>query len=94
MADMSQGQSGQEDRGIVPQRLGGGIHLVVKPGVTAKSVHAALDEIFKLSGCVACGFQGIDDLSIRVVNPEAQRTLGHIEGIQSVSITQRGIQGG
>ena len=38
------------------------VRLNPRPGTTidAKSVHAALDQIFRLNGCLACGLLGID----------------------------------
>ncbi len=44
---------------------------------TAKSIHLAIDEIFKLNGCVACGLGGID-LRLRigeVINPRFQENI-------------------
>jgi hypothetical protein len=68
---------------------GRSIHLAVKGGVQAKAVHAALDRIFELVGCVACGFNGILDLRINVVNPASDRFSK--EGILGASGNLRGL---
>ena len=38
------------------------VRLSTSPGskITAKQVHAAMDQIFRLNGCLACGLLGID----------------------------------
>jgi hypothetical protein len=44
-------------------RLNGNlVRLTASPGskITAPQVHAALEQIFKLNGCLACGLLGID----------------------------------
>ena len=61
--------------------IGSYLTLAVKPGVSAKSVHAALDRIFELAGCTACGFNGIIDLKINVINPRISQQLEGIVGV-------------
>jgi len=61
--------------------VGSSLTLAVKPGVSAKSVHAALDRIFELVGCTACGFNGILDLKINVINPRISQQLDGIIGV-------------
>ena len=60
---------------------GKSIHLAVRNGVSAKSVHAALDRIFELAGCTACGFNGILDLRINVINPAISKQYDGVVGI-------------
>lgn len=60
------------------------VRLAVKPGIEAKAVHAALDRIFELSGCTACGFNGILDFSILVINPESKFNIPGIVGIGGI----------
>ena len=61
--------------------VGSSLTLAVRPGVSAKSVHAALDRIFELVGCTACGFNGILDLKINVINPKLSQPLDGIVGV-------------
>ena len=61
--------------------IGSSLTLAVKPGVSAKSVHAALDRIFELAGCTACGLNGILDLKINVINPRVSTQLDGIVGV-------------
>lgn len=65
---------------------GRSVSIVVKDGVSAESLHSVLDRILELSGCPMCGFQGIDDFTIRVVNPEISRVISKIEGIEAISV--------
>lgn len=58
------------------------VHLAVRPGVSAKTVHAALDRIFEIAGCPACGFNGILDLKVNVIHPEVS---GKFDGLLGVS---------
>jgi Na+-translocating ferredoxin:NAD+ oxidoreductase RNF subunit RnfB len=69
---------------------GRSLNVVVQYGVEAQSLHSMLDRILELSGCTACGFQGIDDLTIRVINPDMVRQVGRIEGIEAISVLQSG----
>lgn len=70
-------------------RIGRSVALVVKPGISAKSVHQALEQIFELSGCLACGLLGIDDLNIRVLDARQFQRFKQIDGIQSISVSQK-----
>jgi hypothetical protein len=38
------------------------VRLTASPGskISAKQIHAAMDQIFRLNGCLACGLLGID----------------------------------
>lgn len=66
--------------------LGTGIlQLTFKEGVTAKSVHETLDQIFKLHGCLACGFLGID-IRLQVVDPALSKI--HVDGLIDANITR------
>ena len=66
----------------MPENITGSyLTLSVKPGVSAKSVHAALDRIFELVGCTACGFNGILDLKISVINPRLSQPIDGIVGV-------------
>jgi hypothetical protein len=56
------------------------------PGRTplkAKDIHATLDQIFKLHGCLACGLLGID---IHINGPDPAPFAGGAEGI---NVSQR-----
>jgi hypothetical protein len=66
-------------------KLGRTIDVVVTHGVDAKNLHELLDRVIGLYGCPSCGFQGIDDFTIRVVNPMLTEKLGKIEGVQAIS---------
>jgi len=46
----------------------GTLQLTFKEDIAAKSVHEALDRIFKLHGCISCGLLGID-IRLRVEDP-------------------------
>ena len=64
-----------------PIQASASLSLAVRPGVSAKSVHAALDRIFELVGCTACGFNGILDLKINVINPQISERFEGIVGV-------------
>ena len=52
-------------------KLAGSVTVTLPRKVDAKTIHATLDKIFKLNGCVACGLGGID-LRLRLgdlINP-------------------------
>lgn len=53
------------------QLSGNLVRLTSAPGtkITAKQVHAAVDSIFRLHGCLACGLLGID-IHINGPDPE------------------------
>ncbi len=38
----------------------GAIQLTLRNAPSAKSIHAALDKIFRLHGCPTCGLNGLD----------------------------------
>ena len=40
----------------------GAIQLNVKPKITAKELHVALDRILEMHGCTNCGMNGLDIL--------------------------------
>ena len=63
--------------------------VLVKEGIDAKAVHAALDRILELSGCPTCGFQGILRLGFEVINPEITNQVGRIDGIVGVGVEVR-----
>jgi hypothetical protein len=65
------------------------VQLALKPGIEAKAVHAALDRVFELAGCVACGLNGILDLRLNVVNPAINERFSK-QGILGVSENLRG----
>lgn len=62
----------------------GTVRVDVKSGVSSKSIHALLDEIFKQHGCLTCGLGGID-IHIRPLEV-IQPNLGQIEGVVGVSL--------
>lgn len=64
----------------------GTLQLTFKEGITAKSVHDALDRIFKLHGCISCGLLGID-LRLQVVDP-AIKQIQVIEGVNNATLTR------
>jgi len=63
----------------------GTLQLTFREGITAKSVHDALDRIFKLHGCLACGFHGLD-IRLQVVDPALRQVQG-IEGVVNANFT-------
>jgi|GEM_PF-1200692 len=62
----------------------GTLQVTFKEGIAAKSVHETLDRIFKLHGCIACGFLGLD-LRLRVEDP-IFRNFRDIDGLIDASI--------
>jgi hypothetical protein len=57
------------------------IHVQFKPEVTKEQVIAAVEEMFRISGCVSCGLRGID-LRLLGGDPELQiAKLGTLAGI-------------
>jgi hypothetical protein len=44
----------------------GTVQLALREGISAKDVHAALDRIFRLHGCITCGLAGLD-LRLRTI---------------------------
>jgi hypothetical protein len=63
---------------------GRSVHIAVKSGIQAKTVHAALDHFFELVGCPACGFNGILDFQIKVVGATISDRFGK-EGVLGAS---------
>jgi hypothetical protein len=61
----------------------GSLRLVLRPGIEAKAVHGALDKIFELAGCPSCGFNGIMDVHLHIVNPAIADKFGGIAGVLS-----------
>lgn len=57
----------------------GTVHITFQERVSAKDVHAALDKIFDLNGCTACGFLGLDIL----LRPQVD-IARHFKGIKGV----------
>jgi hypothetical protein len=54
--------------------------VTLPPKVNAKTIHATLDEIFKLNGCIACGLGGID-LRLRlgdIIQPRINEGIAQI----------------
>jgi hypothetical protein len=45
------------------------VQLGFGPGVTRESIHVALDTLFAISGCLACGLLGFD-AHLYGVNPD------------------------
>lgn len=62
----------------------GTVRVDLKPGVSSKSIHALLDEIFKQHGCLTCGLGGID-IHLRPLEV-IQPNLGQIEGVVGVTL--------
>jgi hypothetical protein len=65
----------------VKSKLSGNFVRLSAPGRTplsAKDVHATLDQIFKLHGCLGCGLIGID---ININGPDPAPFAGGAEGI-------------
>jgi hypothetical protein len=57
------------------------IHVQFKPEVTRDQVLAAVEEVFRISGCLACGLRGID-VALLGGDPEQQiGRLGTLPGI-------------
>ena len=59
------------------------VRLTSNPGakITAKQVHAAMDQIFRLNGCLACGLLGID-IHINGPDPEPFEVEGFSANIR------------
>jgi len=59
------------------------VTLTASPGakITADLVHASLERIFRLNGCLACGLLGID---IHVHGGDPEPLLGDVEGFNAV----------
>ena len=49
---------------------------MLKSGIEARTVHAALDRIFELVGCPSCGFNGILDLHLDIMGPTISERFG------------------
>ena len=60
----------------------GAVQLTVARDVKAEQVHAALDKIFELHGCLACGLNGLD-IFLRHTTPIMEAFRG-FEGISAV----------
>jgi anaerobic selenocysteine-containing dehydrogenase len=80
--------AGVQDAEASDPMPGRSVHLAVKPGVDAKTVVAALERIFELSGCPACGLNGLLDVRINVINPAINDRFK--QGILGVSENLRG----
>jgi len=62
----------------------GAIQLTVARNVKADHVHAALDKIFELHGCPACGLNGLD-ISLRHSTP----LVDSFKGFQGISAVEQ-----
>ena len=60
------------------------VTLVANRGakITPKEVHAALEKIFRLNGCLACGLIGID---IHIHGGDPDPFLGDLAGFTGIS---------
>ncbi len=56
--------------------------VTLPPKVNAKVIHATIDEIFRLNGCLACGLGGID-LRLRLGDIRLPRINENIAQITS-----------
>jgi hypothetical protein len=59
------------------------VTLVATPGakITPEVVHGALEQIFRLNGCLACGLLGID---LHVHGGDPDPLLGGLQGFNGV----------
>jgi hypothetical protein len=67
-------------------KLSGNFVRLAAPGRTplaAKDIHLALDQIFRLHGCLACGLLGID---IHINGPDPAPFAG---GTESINVSVR-----
>ncbi len=71
------------------------VSIGIRKGVKAESLHKALDEIFRLSGCTSCGLNGFDLHFHGHVNPAVDQLdkIGQIEGLRFADIRQNTIAG-
>jgi hypothetical protein len=60
------------------------VTLVANRGskITAKEVHAAMEQIFRLNGCLACGLIGID---IHIHGGDPDPLLGDVAGFTGIA---------
>ncbi len=71
------------------------VTLGVQQKVKAESLHRALDEIFRLSGCTSCGLNGFDIHFHAAVNPAIDQLdrIGELDGIRFADIRESNILG-
>lgn len=62
----------------------GAVQLTVGRNAKADHIHAALDKIFELHGCPACGLNGLD-ISFRHTTP----MMDAFKGFQSISAVEQ-----
>lgn len=60
------------------------VNVSLTKEVTREHVHAALDVLFKLHGCVGCGLVGIDVNLLG--SPVEAKGLGNLAGVHSVEV--------
>ena len=60
------------------------VRLSLKPDITSEQVSKTLAEIYRLSGCLACGIRGID-VVLHGGDPEID-VLGKLGGIAGVEV--------
>jgi hypothetical protein len=60
------------------------VRLTANPGakITPQIIHGALDRIFKLNGCLACGLLGVD---IHIHGGDPEPLLPNVEGFTGVT---------
>jgi hypothetical protein len=58
------------------------VQVQFQPEVTREQVIGAIDAMFRLSGCLACGLRGID-LTLMGGDPEQQ--VGQLRGLPGVA---------
>jgi hypothetical protein len=58
------------------------VQVQFQPEVTREQVIGAIDTMFRLSGCLACGLRGID-LTLMGGDPEQQ--VGQLRGLPGVA---------
>jgi len=64
------------------------VRLTLKPDVSSEQLGKVLAEIYRLSGCLACGIRGIDVI-LHGGDPELAG-LGKLAGVDHAAINQFG----
>ena len=68
--------------------------FVVHQGIKVDSLHKLVDALVaywgKAHGCMTCGLGGIEDVRLRVVNPEIMDRIGKLPDVAAVSFEESG----
>lgn len=67
--------------------LGKSVRIGLKQDVSLADIHKALEEILRIRGCLACGFNGFDLILSGVLDP-AVRQLGDLNKLNGVRFAE------